>query len=136
MSRCPVILWDWKPGLVRLPSQHCMENKKPFRISLHSFSGKEWHREVPQLKHYEIYFYRNYALQLAFRWSSSSWLRLRRWNSSTIDFCLKFFSLFFSEKCLLKPTWNIISFWSLQFDLSRLIFCFHLKEMSVSQISN
>ena len=50
----------------------------------------------------------------------------------TIDFCLKFFSLFFSENCLLKPTWNIISFWSLQVNLNRLIFCFHLKEMSVS----
>ena len=49
----------------------------------------------------------------------------------SMGFCLKF-SSFFGENCLLKPTWNIISFWSLQFDLSRLIFSFHLKEMSLS----
>ena len=88
-SRCPIILWDWKPGLVRLPSQHYKENKKPFRISLHSFSGKEWHRGVPQSKHYKIYFYRSCALQLAFRWASSSWLRLRRWDSSIHGLLLK-----------------------------------------------
>ena len=50
----------------------------------------------------------------------------------SMGFCLKFSSPFFGENCLLKPTWNIISFWSLQFNLCRLIFCFHLKEMSVS----
>ena len=50
----------------------------------------------------------------------------------SMGFCLKFSSPFFGENCLLKPTWNIISFWSLQVNLNRLIFCFHLKEMSVS----
>ena len=50
----------------------------------------------------------------------------------TIDFCLKFSSIFFSENCLLKSTWNIISFGSLQVNLNRLIFCFYLKEMSLS----
>ena len=50
----------------------------------------------------------------------------------TIDFCLKFSSIFFSENCLLKSTRNIISFGSLQVNLNRLIFCFYLKEMSLS----
>ena len=50
----------------------------------------------------------------------------------SMGFCLKFSSPFFGENCLLKPTWNIISFWSLQVNLNRLIFCFHLKEMSLS----
>ena len=50
----------------------------------------------------------------------------------TIDFCLKFSSIFFSENCLLKSTWNIISFGSLQVTLYSLIFCFCLKDMSLS----
>ena len=50
----------------------------------------------------------------------------------TIDFCLKFSSIFFSENCLLNSPGNIISFWSLQVTLYSLIFCFCLKEMSLS----
>lgn len=48
----------------------------------------------------------------------------------TTDFYLN--SLFLSENCLLKSTWNIISFWSLQVTSYSLIFCFCLKEMSLS----
>ena len=50
----------------------------------------------------------------------------------TTDFYLKFSSFFLSENCLLKSTWNIIPFWSLQVTLYSLIFCFCLKEMSLS----
>lgn len=90
---CPGTLLFYETGnlnSVELPSQHCMENKKPFQIFLHSFSGKEWHRELLQCNRpYEICFYRNCALELTFGRASSPWLWLRRWDSSNHRLLLK-----------------------------------------------